>query len=240
LNFLSQGAVPSYQSRMNSTPLFALIAFTLLAPFRAAIGAETNHNFGKWEKEIAAFEASDRTNPPPKHGLLFTGSSMIRRWKTLAQDYPNQPVVNRGVGGSENVDITHFADRIVFPYEPKMIFFRCGGNDIANGKSPEQVFADFKEFVAAVGGRLPETEIVFISWNATPLRWKQNDKEQAYNKMVKEFSTQTPHLKYCEMSDVVLDKDGKVRPELFESDKLHFNAEGNKLMAERVRPFLPK
>ena len=118
---------------MNRTPLFALIALMLAGALRTAIGAETNHNFDKWEKEIAAYEASDRTNPPPKHCLLFTGSSTIRRWTTLAQDYPNPPVINRGVGGSEVVDITHFADRIVFPYEPKMIFFRCGGNDIFAG-----------------------------------------------------------------------------------------------------------
>ena len=225
---------------MKRTPWFALIAFTVFFSLRAASAAEANHDFAKWEKEIAAFEASDRTNPPPKHCLLFTGSSTIRKWTTLARDFPNQPVVNRGVGGSEVVDITHFADRIVFPYEPKMIFFRCGGNDIANGKSPEQVFADFKEFVATVRTRLPDTEIVFISWNATPSRWKQNDKEQTYNKLVKDFCKQSPHMQYCEMSDAVLDQNGRPRPELFQPDRLHFNAAGNKLLADRVRPFLPK
>src|SRR4029077_21145342 len=97
------------------------IAFVfLMASFALSVTAETNHNFAKWESEVAAFETSDRTNPPPKHGLLFTGSSTIRKWTTLAHDYPHQPVINRGVGGSEIVDITHFADRIVFPYEPKM------------------------------------------------------------------------------------------------------------------------
>jgi len=225
---------------MKRTPWFALVAFAVLFSLRTTLAAEANHNFAKWEKEIAAFEASDRTNPPPKHCLLFTGSSTIRKWTTLARDFPGQPVVNRGVGGSEVVDITHFADRIVFPYEPKMIFFRCGGNDIANGKSPEQVFADFKEFVATVRTRLPDTEIVFISWNATPSRWKQNDKEQTYNRLVKEFCKQSSHLQYCEMSDAVLDQNGRPRPELFQSDQLHFNAAGNKLLAERVRPFLPK
>jgi lysophospholipase L1-like esterase len=219
---------------------FALFTCTILAVLRVAPAAETNHNFGQWEKEIAAFEASDRTNPPPKHCLLFTGSSTIRKWTTLARDFPGLPVVNRGVGGSEVVDITHFADRIVFPYEPKMIFFRCGGNDIANGKSPEQVFEDYKEFVAIVRAKLPDTDIVFISWNATPLRWKQNDKEQTYNRLVKEFCKESPHLQYCETSDMVLDKNGKPRPELFQSDRLHFNGAGNKLLAERVRPFLPK
>src|SRR5262249_22085184 len=160
------------------------------------------------EQEIAAFESSDRTNPPPKHGFLFTGSSTIRRWSTLAEDFPNQPVINRGVGGSEIVDITHFARRIVFPYEPKIIFFRCGGNDIHAGNSPADVFADYKEFVATVHARLPDTEIVFISQNPTPSRWEQHEKEEVLNKLVREFTKRTPYLKYCEISDMVLDKDG--------------------------------
>ena len=117
---------------------------------------------------------------------------------------------------------------------------RCGGNDIHAGKSAERVFADFQEFVAIVRAKLPETEIVFISQSPTRARLEQDDREQALNKMVKEFSKQTPRLQYCELTDLVLDKDSKVRPELFVSDKLHFNAAGNKLMAERVRPFLPK
>jgi len=161
---------------MRFTSLIVLLVFAFVAPSHNVAGAETNHNFAKWEQEIRAYEASDRTNPPPKHCLLFTGSSTSRKWTTLAQDYPGQPVVNRGVGGSEVIDITHFADRIVFPYEPKMIFFRCGGNDIADGKSVEQVFADFKEFVAVVQAKLPETEIVFISWSPTIARLKQRDK----------------------------------------------------------------
>ena len=156
---------------MKRTPFFALVVLTLVAAsLRLSGAAETNHYFGKWEQEIAAFEASDRTNPPPKQGFLFTGSSTIRKWTTLAQDFPGLPVINRGVGGSEIVDITHFADRIVFPYEPKMIFFRCGGNDIHDGKSAEQTFADYKEFVATVHAKLPETEIVYISWGPTIAR----------------------------------------------------------------------
>jgi lysophospholipase L1-like esterase len=216
-----------------------LIALLFLAPL-AVQSVETNHNFAKWEKEIAAYEASDRTNPPPKNPIIFTGASTIRRWSTLAHDFPKQPVVNRGVGGSEIVDITHFADRIIFPHRPKMIFFRSGGNDLHNGKPVDQVFADYKEFVAAIHAKLPETEIVWISQNPTNARWEQNDKEQALNKLVKEFSQNTPRLKYLEVSDMVLGADGKPRNELFVEDKLHFNAEGYKLLAERVRPFLPK
>lgn len=224
---------------MRRAPVITILLALLATSLRLS-AADTNHNFGQWEKEVAAFEASDRTNPPPKHALLFTGSSTIRKWTTLARDFPNQPVINRGVGGSEVVDITHFADRIVFPYEPKTILFRCGGNDIANGKSAEQVFADFKEFVATVRKKLPETEIVFISWSPSIARWQNNDNEQTFNKLVSDYIKQTPHLKYCDASDISLGNDGKPRRDLFVKDGLHFNAKGYKLLAERVRPFMPK
>jgi lysophospholipase L1-like esterase len=149
-------------------------------------------------------------------------------------------VFNRGFGGSEAADSVYFADRIVIPYAPKMIFFRAGGNDLAAGKTPATVFADYKEFVAKVHAQLPETEIVFISWSPTPARWKQHEKELELNRLAKDFTDQTPHLKYIETYDLPLGADGQPRKELFVSDGLHFNADGYKLLAERVRPFLPK
>ncbi len=94
----------------------------------------------RWEKEISAFEQADRTSPPPKGALLFIGSSTIRLWKTLTQDFPNHTVINRGFGGSQIADSTHFAERIIFPYQPRMILLRAGGNDIHAGKSSRTRF----------------------------------------------------------------------------------------------------
>jgi hypothetical protein len=221
---------------MKTVRIYSLVAAILVFYSRSTPGAETNHNFAQWEKEIAAFEQSDVTTPPPTHGVEFIGSSMIRRWSTLAQDFPGQPVYNRGFGGSEIVDSTHFAPRIVFPYAPRMIVFRAGGNDLWAGKSPEQVFADFQEFVAVVHAKLPATEIVFISWNPTPSRWKQHEQEKTLNRLVDNFARRTPHLKYIETYDLPLGADGRPRPELFVADQLHFNADGYQLLADRVRP----
>ena len=175
-----------------------LVVLLLFVSERAAWCAETNHDFANWEKEIAAFEQMDRTNPPPKDAVLFTGASTIRRWKTLAQNFPGQRVINRGFGGSEILDATHFADRIIFPYAPRMIFLRSGGNDLWRGKSPERVFADFQEFVAKVRAKLPETEIIFISASPSPSRWAQHEKEQALTALVQQFVRGKPHLKYVD------------------------------------------
>jgi hypothetical protein len=40
---------------------------------RAGQPAQAPHDFSRWEKDIAAFEAADRSNPPPKDAILFVG-----------------------------------------------------------------------------------------------------------------------------------------------------------------------
>src|ERR1051325_3651868 len=74
-----------------------------------------------FQNEIEAFERSDHTNRPPRGAILFIGSSSIRLWKTLAHDFPRHQVINRGFGGSQIIDSVNFAERIVFPYRPKLI-----------------------------------------------------------------------------------------------------------------------
>lgn len=236
------GSVASLRFRaMKLNGPWTLTVFLILALARSStIGAETNHNFARWEKEIAAFEQMDRTNPPPKGAVLFIGSSTIRLWKTLAGDFPNHQVINRGFGGSQIVDATHFAERIIFPYEPKVIFLRAGGNDLWAGKSPEQVFAEFKAFVTKVHAKLPETEIVFIALCPSVARWARAEQEKTLNTLVREFARRTPRVSCTEGDAMSLGADGKPRPELFVSDMLHFNAAGYKLLAEVVRPYLPK
>jgi len=202
--------------------------------------AQKAANPDRWEKNIAAYEAADKANPPAKGQIVFIGSSTILRWTTLAADFPEHHVLNRGFGGSQIADAVKYADRIVLPYEPRAVVFRSGGNDLAAGKSPEQVFTDFQQFVAQVHARLPNTQIYFISWSPSISRWKQADKEKALNDMVKGFVAGNPKLTYIETYDMVLGPDGQPRPELFVADKLHFSPAGYKLLTERVRPALAK
>ncbi len=60
------------------------------------------------------------------------------------------------------------------------------------------------------------------------------------NRLVKNFADVTPRVKYLETYDLPLGADGLPRPELFVSDKLHFNEKGYELLTERVRPVLAK
>lgn len=200
------------------------------------VGAEGKpHAF---ENEIAAFVQADAVQAPPKGAILFIGSSTVRLWKTLASDFPKYRVINRGFGGSQIADSTYFAPRVVFPYAPRAIYLRAGGNDLWAGKSVEQVFADFKEFVSTVQAKLPDTDIIYVSLNPSISRWKQAGETKALNELIAGFIKGKPRLRYVETYDIVLGADGKARPELFVKDQLHFSAEGYKLFAARIRPDL--
>ncbi len=223
---------------MKTTSLLGVVVILLAAPSLPVAAAEPD--FGKWEKEISAYEQADRDHPPPQGAILFTGASNIRLWKTLSEDFPQHKVINRGFGGSQIVDATHFAERIIFPYKPRMIVFRSGGNDLNAGKTPEQVFADFQAFVEKVHAKLPETDILYISQSPSIARWKQVEKERELNALVKKLISDNPHLKYIDVFDMVLGADGKPRADVFVADGLHFSVAGYKLLAERVRPHLPK
>ena len=189
---------------------------------------------------MSAFERADEVKRPPQGAVLFIGSSTIRMWASLAQDFASVPVINRGFGGSEIMDATHFAPRVIFPYAPRAIYLRAGGNDLWRGREVEAVVADFRDFVGSVHAKLPATDIIFISLSPSPSRWQQKDRERALNQLIATFIQGKPHLRYIETFDLPLGPDGQPRPELFLADKLHFNVEGYKLLAAKVRPDLSR
>ena len=195
-------------------------------------------NSAPFEAEINAFEAGDKTNPPPKEAILFIGSSSIRLWKTLAQDFPRHKVINRGFGGSQIIDSVNYAERIVIPYHPKQVLLYAGGNDINAGKSPEQVFGDFKSFVQKVQAALPGMPIAYISSGPNPARWAQVEKVKKLNQLVADYVRENPSLTFINVFPNMLGEDGIPRPEIYAPDRLHMNEKGYELWTGIIRPYL--
>lgn len=183
-----------------------------------------------FESEILAFEEADKKKLPQPGGVLFTGSSSIRLWTTLAHDFPELPVINRGFGGSEIADSVRYADRIIVPCKPKMIVLYAGTNDISNGKSPMQVLKDFQAFVNKVHPALPDTRIVYISINPSVARWKQEAKILEANRLIQSYiqdaASKPLKLTYLDSHARLLSTEGKPQPEILREDGLHLNAKG--------------
>jgi lysophospholipase L1-like esterase len=217
-----------------------LILFGFLASFAGLslrTEAEEKQDVSPWEKDIAAFEKRDREKAPPKHPVLFVGSSSIRRW-SLSTFFPELPALNRGFGGSQMADVVHFAPRIVLKYEPRLIVLYAGDNDLAAGKTPQRVRDDFRDFVKIVHDKLPKVRIVFISIKPSLLRWALIDKIRKANALIEEECKKGERLVYLDIAPPMLGDDGKPRRELFADDGLHLNAKGYAVWAKHLKPYL--
>lgn len=192
----------------------------------------------RWEADIRAFEEADRTSPPPQGGILFIGSSSIRLWKTLATDFPDHQVINRGFGGSQLSDSIHYFDRIVLPYRPRQIVLYAGSNDIAAGESAEQVAADFREFVGLVRRSLPGTSVAYIAIAPNEARWSLMPEFTKANELIRQFTMTDPKLSFIDVVPHMLGADGRPQPDLYVDDRLHMNANGYALWTRIVRPYL--
>jgi lysophospholipase L1-like esterase len=194
----------------------------------------------RFATEIAGYEQADRWQFPDQGRILFLGSSTIRMWTTLAQDFPEHSVLNRGFGGARIAEITQNLDRIVFPYAPRQIVFFAGGNDLADGHSPEQAVADFRAFVAQVRQRLPKIPVIYIGIYHNPFRWIYRDKFETANALIAEFCQRTPGLVFLETAPSFLGEDGRPRRTHFAEDQLHLNASGYRVLSALLRPHLIK
>ena len=212
-----------------------ILLILLLLSF-GAIAKDADH--AKWETDIQAFEASDKANPPPAHAVLFIGSSSIRMWTSLATDFPNYRVINRGFGGSDLDDSTAFADRIVKPYHPVAIVLYAGDNDLQGGDTPEQVRDDFAAFVAKVRQDQPQLPIAFISIKPSVARENLLPKIEQANKLVRDWSMQQKGVAFLDVAPAMLDRNGQPKRELFIGDGLHMNPAGYALWVAQVRPWL--
>ena len=159
-------------------------------------------------------------------------------WETLQEDFPGLQVINRGFGGSELSDAVHFADRIILPYKPRIIIVYAGDNDLANGKAPEQILADYRRLVDLVHESLPKTRIGYISIKPSLARWNLVSKIRKANALIRDYSAHDSLLSFIDIFTPMLGKDGTPRKELFAPDGLHLNATGYVLWTNAVRPFL--
>ncbi|MDD4270440.1 MAG: SGNH/GDSL hydrolase family protein [Thermoguttaceae bacterium] len=227
------------RSRILTASLVLIVFLAVLAD--SGLGGEEKAKRGpqRWEPNIARFEQQDREDPPEKGGILFVGSSSIVRWD-VAKWFPDMPVLNRGFGGSQIADSVHFAERIVIPYRPRTIVFYAGDNDLAAGKAPEQVLADFKAFVSKVRASLPEAKIIYVGIKPSIKRWSLIEPVRKANGLIREAISSDARSIFVDVDSPMIGTGGMPRKELYIADGLHLSDEGYAVWTKLLAPHLAR
>lgn len=194
----------------------------------------------QWEPVVRAWEAEDARVRRMPGSVVFVGSSSIRLWSTLAEDFPGTATINRGYGSSRVYDSVYYADRIVTVYQPSAVVFYAGDNDLSEGRTPRQVRDDFAAFVRKVHAAAPKARIGFVSIKPSPSRAALLPQAREANGLIRDFARGVRNVDYLDVFTPMLDAGGAPREELFLDDRLHMNRAGYEIWVGVVGPWLAK
>jgi lysophospholipase L1-like esterase len=192
-----------------------------------------------WQAEFDKFDQLDSISPPKESGaILFTGSSSIRFWQDPQDDLNNELILNRGFGGSQIQDLIDNFDRIIVRYQPATVVVYSGDNDIAAGKSAEQVYGDFCQLFGMVKAALPQTEVGYIAIKPSIARWGLALEMQKANNLINQYVEGRNDAWFVDVYSIMIGTDGKPKEVLFIEDGLHMSPQGYALWTDALKPYL--
>jgi len=214
-----------------------LICFFVLLCSFCTLSAQTHPPY--WD-DVQAIRRYDKIYAPPASPILFTGSSSIRLWNNLSEQFRGYTVLNRGIGGAVIADIDRYVEDLILPYKPKQVILYIGENDIVSAPNGDSVFAAFRKLFLHIRSVLPELPLAYISIKPSPSREQFLPIAIRANELIKAFLSEQPRAGFIDIYPLMLDKKGQFRRELFRQDMLHMLPEGYTIWYKRVKPFLVK
>tara|TARA_Y100001934_G_scaffold44959_1_gene54224 strand:+ start:407 stop:1060 length:654 start_codon:yes stop_codon:yes gene_type:complete len=212
-------------------------AICFLAAVRVCTAEVADPDPGRFAKAIAKFADHDKASPPPKGGIVFTGSSSIRLWD-LNKWFPKLKPLNRGFGGAHFSDSNHYLEQTVLKYEPSIVVVFNGSNDVWNKKPPMQVLEDFREFRDRILKRTPKCRLMVLPVKPSPKRVSIIEAEKALNALLKSEAEKDARIIFVGAAFEVLMKGEQPDASLFDEDMLHLNEKGYERWVKLVRPLL--
>jgi lysophospholipase L1-like esterase len=193
-------------------------------------------------EDIQAFKKLDSISFPPKHTILFVGSSSFTNWKDVQNYFPGFSILNRGFGGSSVSDVIRYADDIIFPYRPKQIVIYCGENDLAASDTVtgRMVYQRFMQLFKLIRNRMPAVPVAFISLKPSPSRWHLRNKMMEANSLIKKYLLGKKGTKFIDVYHNMLNSEGTPIKDIFLEDELHMNAKGYAIWQKLIEPVLVK
>ena len=166
--------------------------------------------------------------------IIFYGSSTIRLWKSLNEDFKDVDVINLGFGGAYIDSLSKNFNLLINFLNPKAIVIYLGGNDLNLSLSPEEIIFKIKKFVEKINKKYPNTNIGYITIKPSVERKNKLSDIKKINKGVKLIANDFPNLVYIDVYNKLLDK-GKVTSKFLLQDGLHLNKEGYKVLTRAVK-----
>lgn len=186
--------------------------------------------------EIYNFFVEDALFPPTTCRTVFTGSSSIRFWLTLDEDFPDLDALNRGFGGSQITEVIGYFDILLTRHQPSEIIFYAGENDLNAGASPAEVAARFEAFMQLKSSQLGDAPVYFVSVKPSYARLNELAARTETNRLIKAYAETREDLTFVDVATPMMD--GEAPKQIFIFDQLHMNLDGYAIWTEALSGLL--
>ncbi len=217
--------------------LVAILLGLISTGYFVGWGPFTFMQFDKQAKDITRkYNAIEHQNE-----IVFYGASNFRLWTEMDNDIAEYKVQNHGFGGSTDKDLVERADKLLYPYNPLVVFFQTGSNDYVSlkGNDNEKVSACIeykKQMFLTFHEKLPNAKFVVMSGLLLPGRSQYTELTKKVNKALKEYSDTAEYVYFVDASEMTFDGT-EYRMDLFIKDGIHLNHTGQlKWRDEYIEP----
>jgi lysophospholipase L1-like esterase len=191
----------------------------------------------------ASLPIAAQTQASPQHGgIVFTGSSIFQFWTHLTDQMAPLPVLNRAIAGTVTQDMLDRMGQLVLPYQPRIVVYYCGSNDISAGEDAGPIIERTKRFIQILHEKSPNTFFYYTSIQKAPEKRARWDVVEAVNREMERYTHQAMNVGYIDLNPVLFDSRGNVRMNLFLGDGLHFRPDSTAYpeFSQIVKPILTK
>ena len=101
-----------------------------------------------------------------------------------------------------------------------------------------EVFDHYRMLFQRLDQDYPGIPVYFLSWKYSELRAGLRDKQKLVNDIMKDFAESSSQVTFVDVNSLLINEDGSVKAELFESDNLHINRDGYLLWTSMLKPHL--
>lgn len=213
----------------------AAVVLAIVAVLIAADAVQAHRERTALEAEADALAAAPFVRDPDRPVIVVTGSSTVRLWRSSARTFPEAQVVNTGFGGSTMEALEDHFPGLIKRYDPDQVFIGSGDNDLAAGRSPQQVLAATENLLDRIAVELPEARVAIIAAKPSIRRWYLRDRYEALNAGFDRLAAQRAGVEFVDVWHRLVGPDGQVRPELYADDGLHLNTRGYRIYAAALR-----
>lgn len=187
-----------------------------------------------WYKDDVEGAIKERESCKYEPKTIFYGSSSIRLWSSLYEDFKEFKPVNLGFGGSTLAACVWFFDEIVAPVRnPDRFILYAGDNDLGDGRHPEEVLIFFHDFMLKLRERFPDTPFYYVSIKPSLSRMEIINEIVHTNGLIEQdISKRTDKDHFVNVYSRMINGDGKPNAALFAEDGLHLSKDGYSIWKE--------